>query len=92
MFQKADPDHMLSHGTTYVRIPRGLNSVQGGGGCRRPARNHRSVKCNFDLPFTLSDTESAEDAEDASWISYSRRVPYWRTTRDKNEPSARPLI
>jgi hypothetical protein len=23
MFQKADPDHMLSHGTTYVRIIKG---------------------------------------------------------------------
>jgi hypothetical protein len=28
MFQKAEPDHMLSHGTTYVRIFRGL-AVEG---------------------------------------------------------------
>jgi hypothetical protein len=25
MFQKADPDHMLSHGTTYVRIVGGVD-------------------------------------------------------------------
>jgi hypothetical protein len=28
MFQKADPDHMLSHGTTYVRINGGYLTYQ----------------------------------------------------------------
>ena len=31
MFQKADPDHMLSHGTTYVRILGGLPNTSASG-------------------------------------------------------------
>src|SRR6516164_2958938 len=41
------------------------------------------VRTIYGSPFTLSDTESASDAEDASWISHCRRIPCWQTTGDK---------
>ena len=63
MFQKADPDHMLSHGTTYVRIVGGVVANPTG-----PSPD----RLEEDTPNSLSEDRGHEErAENAHRISRS---------------------